>query len=582
MNTVDYLINKLEELGVTDFFGLPGDYNFEIIHTIENNTNLNWINCTNELNAGYAADGYARQKGFGALVTTFGVGELSAMNAIAGSYAENVPVIQIVGAPSTEILNGKSLYHHNFQEPNPFTFLEAYKQVTATATFLNKDNAKIEIDRVLKIFIKERKPVYIAIPEDIALLEISKKDTDYNWISDSNTLEKVTNLIIEKINKAKKPVIIADALIKRFDAKSDFLDFVDKSGIPVTNFLMGANIVNMDSENYLGTYLSKFGNQHAKEYLENSDCLISAGVIYGDTNSYGTPLPYKINSQIAIYGTYTYIEGHLYSNVKMSDVFKNLAKKICKKHFDVEITPLGYSESQISKDKLSAKYIYPRLQEFFKGEDIIFAETGIISQGIAPMKLPENCELNSQLLWCSIGWAAPAAFGAAVANPKARMIVITGDGAHQISAMEIGSMARYGIKPIIIVINNNGYTIERYLSGTPDNSFNNIMQMDYAKFARSFKYDIWATKVETADDFDKALRVTQIMDKLCYIEAVVDKTDLPEIAEELFTGIERPKPKITAISNKTSKRKKQENEITISYNKEYETNVHVSLKDFEG
>ena len=180
MNTADYLVKKLEELGITDFFGLPGDYNFGILYAIEKNPNTNWIGCTNELNAGYAADGYARTKGFGALVTTYGVGELSAINAIAGSCAENVPVINIVGVPTTKHLEEKALLHHNLQEVNTQAYMEAYKQFVEASAFLNRDNAKIEIDRVLKVFVKERKPVYIAIPLDIAEMEISTKQVDYS------------------------------------------------------------------------------------------------------------------------------------------------------------------------------------------------------------------------------------------------------------------------------------------------------------------------------------------------------------------------------------------------------------------
>jgi TPP-dependent 2-oxoacid decarboxylase len=147
--------------------------------------------------------------------------------------------------------------------------------------------------------------------------------------------------------------------------------------------------------------------------------------------------------------------------------------------------------------------------------------------------------------------------------------------------MEVGNMCRYGVKPVIIVLNNNGYSIERVLSGTPDEEFNNIMQIDYAKFARSFNGDIWATRVETEDDFDKALRVTQIMDKLCYIEAVVDKSDLPDIAGELFAGKQHVnKPKKPADAPKTRKTK-PEPDLKISVYKNYETSVHTSLKDIE-
>lgn len=163
----DYLISRLASLGVEEFFGLPGDYNFNIIESVENNPKTNWVGCTNELNAGYAADGYARIKGYGALITTFGVGELSAINAIAGSMSEFVPVVKIVGVPDTKYIEQNALIHHNLNTPDYHAFIKAYSNVVETAAFLNEQNAKEEIDRALNVLINEKKPVYIAIPMDI-------------------------------------------------------------------------------------------------------------------------------------------------------------------------------------------------------------------------------------------------------------------------------------------------------------------------------------------------------------------------------------------------------------------------------
>jgi indolepyruvate decarboxylase len=312
MNTAEYLVKKLEELGINDFFGVPGDYNFNILYAIENNDNTNWIGCTNELNAGYAADGYARQKGFGALVTTYGVGELSAINAIAGSYAENIPVIHIVGTPTSKCINNKRVVHHNFQEPQPHAYEEAFKNVCETTSFLNRDNAKLEIDRTLKTFVKERKPVYIAIPIDIAQMEISTKEADYNWHSNNENLNVVIDKISKKIENAKKPVILGDALVKRFNAKAEYKNFVEKSGIPTTNFLMGTCLINNSMPNYIGSYYGPHKNPIAEKLLNETDCLIAIGPIYSDVNSYGFCLPYNINNHIAIYGTYTYINNVKY------------------------------------------------------------------------------------------------------------------------------------------------------------------------------------------------------------------------------------------------------------------------------
>ena len=566
MNTAEYLIKQLEKLGITDIFGLPGDYNFDILYEIDKNPNVRWIGCTNELNAGYAADGYAREKGYGALLTTYGVGELSASNAIAGSFAENVPVMHIVGAPSTKVLESKALVHHSFQNPNPHAFLEAAKSVTEVAVFLNRDNAKIEIDRALKAFVKEKRPVYIAIPMDIANMEISEKEVDYNWISDEETLERAVNKIAEKINNSKKPVILADSLIKRFDSKIEFKEFVEKTGIPVTNFMMGTGIVDFDYEKYLGSYFSSFENYEAKSALEETDCLIAIGPVYGDFNSYGMRLSYDINSFISIYGTYTYIEGEKFDNIKMSDVLEGITKKTEYRDSEVKRVYNGYEKLSNSAGKLDSNYIYPKVQEFLKENDIIFAEAGIIPHGFSLMKYPNNTDLNIQALWCSIGWATPAAFGACMAKPDKRVILFTGEGAHQLTAMEVGNMLRHGVKPVIFVLNNGGYTIERILCNNPENPFNDIVQIDYTKFVRSFKGDVWATRVETKDDFDKALRVTQMMNKLCYIEVVTDNMDMPELIK-MYTG---------------KSGGKLDCKLTKKADSKFGTSVHLSLSEIDG
>ena len=576
MNTADYIVKKLEELGVNDFFGLPGDYNFNIIDSIENNSNTKWIGCTNELNAGYAADGYARTKGFGALVTTYGVGELSAINAIAGSYAENIPVVHIVGIPDSKSIEKKLLLHHNFHDVDYHACINAYKNVTAATAFLTRDNAKMEIDRVLKILVKEKKPVYIAIPSDIAENEISDKYVDYNWTSDKKTLNDVLKKISDKINHSKHPVILGDILVKRFDAKIEYKEFVENTGFPVTNLPMGINLTDMDYKNYLGTYYGELKNPIAKKYTDETDCLISVGTIYSDLNSFGFSLKQNINNNIAIYGTYCYVDGKRYDNVKMSEVLEKLTKLVDARDINITKNSIGYKQSTLNDGILNSEYIYPRLQEFFNDNDIIIAETGTITYGIIPVKLKNNIEIHSQMLWASIGWATPAAFGACIAKPQSRVILITGDGAHQISAIEIGNMLKHEVKPIVIIINNGGYTTERLLSRQVDNKFNDTIKMNYARFARVFDGDVWATQALSAEDFDKALKVTQIMKKMCYIEVCTEKTDVPALAND-FLGCKEEKtilPTETIINEEVSEKNNTEAENKESVEDKKEEQIH--------
>ncbi len=595
MNTADYIVKKIEELGVNDFFGVAGDYNFNILYSIENNPQTRFIGCTNELNAGYAADGYGRIRGYGALVTTYGVGELSAMNAIAGSNAENIPIVHIVGIPSTKNIEKKSLIHHNFQEVNYNAFIDSYKTITAATAFLNRDNAKMEIDRVFKTLVKEKRPVYIALPEDVAVLDISERYVSSDWITDQDKLKEAGDRIVEKINNSKSPVIIGDVLVKRFDSMLDYEEFVSKSKFPVTNFLMGTNLINSDLDNYIGGYFGKLKNPIAEKCVIDSDCRIFVGAIYSDINSFGQNITNDINNDIAIYGTYTCIEGKKYDDIKMSDILEYITQRIEEKSIEAEKPNIGYKEKSAIQESLTCNYVYPRLQELFKQNDIIFAETGTVPHGIGLMKFPANVDVQMQILWGSIGWATPAAFGACIAKPNSRVVLITGDGAHQMSALEIGNMLKYKAKPIVIVFNNNGYTIERALSQDASSNFSDIVQMNYSKFARTFDGDIWATKVATEEDFDKALKVTQIMNKMCYIEACLQKLDMPKLTQDYISEIKGHKVDFSELIDIDTEQKiyeqekivkpeiqniKEESIRTSSYNgMKYETVVHKSLSE---
>ena len=221
--------------------------------------------------------------------------------------------------------------------------------------------------------------------------------------------------------------------------------------------------------------------------------------------------------------------------------------------------------------------MFARLQEFLKENDVLIADTGIIPNGVSQIKFPKDSELVTQTLWGSIGWATPATLGTSLATNDKRVILFTGEGSHQLTAMELGNMLRQGVKPIIIVLNNNGYTIERVLSDNFDDKFNDIVQMNYSKFARVFEGNIWSTRVETQDDFDKALKVTQIMNKLCYIEACVDSDDVPELTKEVIANFKKSS-KDESVSIPESYCEKVSVKKSSSEIMNFVTKVHESLK----
>ncbi len=551
----DYLIQELNKLGVEDFFGLPGDYNFNILYSIDDNENTNWVGCTNELNAGYAADGYARIKGYGALVTTYGVGELSAINAVAGSFAENIPVFKIVGVPATRFIKKNALIHHNFQHPDYYAFERAFSNVVETTAYLDENNAKTEIDRLLSVFVNQKRPVYVAIPVDICKMEIENNPQISAVTSDGDFLNSAVEHALKLIEKSNYPLILGDVLVKRYCAREEFTKFLQKSNFPASNLLMGKGIIDAENKKYLGTFLSEYENINAHNALQDSDCVISIGVINSDLNTYRSGLPFKPADFVEIQGTYTIVEHKMYENVLMKDILNALCDKIKSREIELPEKKASFDKSSVPDETdLSSKYIYPRIQEFLKPDDMVFVETGILPHGFAPTRLPKNVEVNTQTLWGSIGWATPAAFGGQMAAKERRTILLTGEGSHQLTAMEVSSMMRNGLKPIIIVFNNSGYTIERVLSNNPWDFFNDIAKWDYSKLPQMFEGEAWVAQAKTNLEFDEALKQAekQQESKLCYIELFTGQMDLPFLTSKIMESIKGisqipPKPETVEL-----------------------------------
>ena len=540
----DYLISRLADLGVEEFFGLPGDYNFNIISSVENNEKTNWIGCTNELNAGYAADGYARIKGYGALITTYGVGELSAMNAIAGSMSEFVPVVKITGVPETKYINQNTLIHHNLNTPDYQAFINAYSNVVETAAFLNEKNAKEEIDRVLNVLINKKKPVYIAIPVDICNKIIDDTYSVEAQKSDENNLNEAVKCALELIENSQNPIILADVMVKRFCAKKQLYEFARKTNYPITTFLMSKDLIN-DEEflNYLGTYTGKNGNLSAYRIVNNSDCPIFIGAVISDINTHGFDLKFNPDDFINIQSDFTVVKNKMYKNVLMKDILEILTKKVTNKFQEQCKYDYFYTKVEPSENKINSEYFYYKLQEFLREGDNLILETGLINLAGAKLKIKKNASVNNQILWGSIGWATGAALGADLADKKARTILVTGEGSHQLSAQEISTMMRNNLKPVIFVINNGGYTIERLLSKDPMDKFNDIAGWNYSKLPYVFGENVYSTSVSNDIELNETFRAIEKeqQNKMCYIEMHFDMFELPELAKKSMNNLKLSK-----------------------------------------
>lgn len=539
VTVADYLVKKLKFLGIKNVFGLPGDYNFNILDAIIKDDEINWVNSTNELNASYSSDGYARINGYGAVVTTYGVGELSAINGIAGSMAENVPVIHIAGVPKTSFIEKNIIVHHNFSNPNYYLFENAYKNVVETTAYLNFENAKKEIDRVFNVFVNEKKPVYIAIPVDVC--EFLIDDDGFDKIeykkSDEKALNETVSEIISLIEKAKNPIIFFDYLCKRYNLKNEIKEFINKTNMKFGTFLMGKGIIDETNPNFTGVNggnLSSF----VQNEIKKSDLIITAGYLNADLNTGGFSA-FQKEIDIEIRKNETIIKGKVYKNVLLQDVILKLNEKITKTFEKNDFKQIKKKINE--KGKIKVDDILPLIETVLDEDDIFTMETGLFSLSGSFLNLKKNVEYLSQTLWGSIGWATPALFGAMMADNKKCHIMFTGEGAHQLTIQEMANFFEYDLKPVIFVLNNNGYTVERVLSKDPDDKFNNITNWNYPKLIEGFSNnkDYFIKTVSTLESFIKTIDEIKKLKgkKLCYVEIMTDKKDYGSLCGRLISNM---------------------------------------------
>jgi len=541
---IQYLLNRLKQLGINDIFGVPGDYAFPINNAICEDKELRWIGCCNELNAAYAADGYARINGMSALSTTFGVGELSALCGIAGSYGEHNVIFHIVGMPNMQILQNHAIVHHTLGNGEFDLFMKMTTPVVCAKTVLTPENCIHEVERVIAAAIEFHRPVYIAIPKNYvnenvsfcpALVKVPVK-------SDPEVLEEVVSIIMNKLSNSKKACIMPGIFVDRFGLKDLTTAVVNASGLPYVTMAMDKSVLDETNPSYLGLYSGHLVNPEIRDFVESCDCILAIGTILSDINLGGVG---KFSSRldksrvINIMPSDTHIGHAEYPNLKMSDVLNELSKRL-QKRTDIR-GPLAKCPTtpKVAADELiTADYLYASYAAFFKPDDIIIVDLGTSFYGLLPIFLPKGSKFHSQTLWGAIGWATPASFGASLAAPDRRVILITGEGAHQMTAQEICQFYRFGLKPIIFVLNNNGYLIEKMLSEKLDYCYNYLAQWQYHKLPEMLGCEGWLMrKATTCGDLDKIMAELDNTKTGAYIEVVTPEMSAPPLVEVIHRNL---------------------------------------------
>jgi TPP-dependent 2-oxoacid decarboxylase len=534
ITVAEYLLIRLKQIGLDHMFGVPGDFVLGFLNQVLN-SEVEYVGTCNELNAAYAADGYARIKGIGAFVTTFGVGELSAINGVAGAYAERVPVVVITGSPATINFRTRPLLHHtlgDYQIP-----LKMYEKITVASTQLScGETAPDEIDRVLRACLYSQLPVYISIPSDVVMMKCDRPNAFVFPIhapSDPSALNEAINEALEMLRKAKKPVVIGGVELIRFKLQNEFSALLDKTGFPYVTMMLGKSLLSEQHPQFIGLFEGDRSRDYVREQVESADCILQLGELMSDFNTGGFTTRFDDSKTICANIRTVKIKHHYFENVYLRDFILGLSAKLDRRdvatlEIQSAVDSCEHRHTQAYRPEapqaLTIKRFFDRMSHFVEKDSIVIAETGVSLFSTAEMLMPEGATFIGQTFYGSIGYTVGAALGASMAAQERRVVLFVGDGAFQVTCQDLSTMIRYALKPIIFLLNNDGYTIERVIVDRP---YNDIQPWHYHKLVEVFGGGL-GLDVHTEGELEDALEKAASEDRLVFIEIHTGRLDCPE------------------------------------------------------
>ncbi|EMS69891.1 alpha-keto acid decarboxylase family protein [Ruminiclostridium cellobioparum] len=539
-----FLYDCLSNEGITDIFGVPGDYNFSLLNALEEYGSIKFVNCCNELNAGYAADAYARVKGISALITTFGVGELSTCNAIAGSYCESVPVIHIIGGPKTAVQQEHKQMHHTLLNGDFEVFKNLYGFISQYTAKITPENAAVEIPTAIAAAKESKKPVYLLIASDIVNKPVVQRDVNISKKQTSQpSLQAAVQHISSTMDQSQNPVLLSGIHVSRYNLQARVQQLAEKINLPVATMMMGKGSFDERHKNFIGLYAGSLGNTQVQNIVETSDCVLAVGTNWSDYNTGIFTARINPVKLIDIQPNKVSVGMTVYENVLIQDILSELPGRINKQMPSIPQVNFSYeNDYPYMEEPVTARYYYPRIQKMLRENDILVADAGSFQFGSALFKLPRGATYITQGGWGSIGYGTPATFGACMADKNRRVILFVGDGSNQMTVQEFSSMLVNKCKPIIFLVNNSEYTIEKYLNAAPKPApYNNIASWDYAKLLEAFGGDFFSAKVHTNKELDAAIKQAETLcsQKLCLIELFAPQMDAPEIVHKMKSVVEQ-------------------------------------------
>ena len=537
LRTSEYLFERLADRNVDHIFGIPGDYVVPFFVDAEK-SGVRMVTTTHEPSAGYAADAYARIRGLGVAVATWGVGALNMLNAAAQAFAEKSPVLFISGAPEAEGRTPDRLLHHEVKDWD--SQLRVYKEVTcASANLTDQRHVCEQIDAVLDEIVRLKRPGYIEIPRDISKSNVEKRTTVRRAASESpefhDLLSHVTAQVVQLINQSKSPVIYAGVEIERFNLTSELIRFAKKANLPVTTSLLGKSAFPETHPNFAGIYMGAVGSQTARDLVEHSDCVLMFGGFMTDLDSGLFTMRLLDENLILADASHVRVRGEAYPDMTLPDLIQSL---LLSPGFKSRSLPRRKSEAKgapIHGNELTSQTIIKELGNFIGDDMIAVADVGDCLFSCVDLQVNR---FVAPAFYASMGFGVPAGIGVMLADPTRRPVVLVGDGGFQMTGVELCTARKLQQNPIVIVFDDGYYGTLRNIG--PDLKSFELASWDYAAVAKALGCD--GSSVVTPAKLRSSLHVAL-------------ESKLPYVIDAKITG--RPSQFLQRITELISKKTRQ-------------------------
>ena len=531
-----YLAARLAQTGITDFFGVPGDYNLVLLDELLKQPGLRMVGCCNELNAGYAADGYARVRGFSAVVVTYMVGATSLLNATAGAYSDDLAMLVVSGGPNSNDAPAHHLLHHTIGEKELYQAAQCFEPVVRKAIVVRHlDDATAQIDEALLLCLRDKKPVYLEIACNLANASVAAPGPmtlpPAATPSDPASLAAAVDAALAHLRSAVKPVLLAGVKLAPAQAQAGFEQLADALGCATAVMPNAKGLFRENHPGFIGTYWGEVSSPDCAEVVESSDCQVIAGPIFNDYTTTGWTALINPKKSITADLDRVTVAGMRFHHVRLGDFLSGLAARAPNKPASLQayqrLHEAAAPSAPVAADaKLALRDLRAHVQALLDADTHLVVETGDSWFNGQKLQLPAGAGYHFQMQYGSIGWSTGATLGVSIgAGAAKRVVALIGDGSLQLTAQELSTMIRYGANPIIFLLNNRGYTIEVEIHDGP---YNNIKNWDYAGLVDVFNAgegNGLGLKANTSAELAAAIERARSHNGLVLIECALDRDD---------------------------------------------------------